>query len=175
MWAPRADPIDRALAVEGIRSLNVGLPQVAADPTGLPGRERALYGAYVSAVAFTSAGSGLHHKICHVLGGAYGLPHAQTHAVVLPHVLAFNAPSAPEWERRIAGAFDAARAVDGLQMLRARLDAPRALGDLGFDESDIPDAVRRVLPVVPPDNPAPVTTESLTRLLHAAWKGDDPR
>ena len=92
MWAPNADPINAAFAAEGIRSLAAGLPKVVADPMDLDGREHALYAAYLSATAFASAGSGLHHKICHVLGGKYNLPHAQTHATVLPYVLAFNGP-----------------------------------------------------------------------------------
>jgi alcohol dehydrogenase class IV len=175
MWAPRADPIDRALAAEGIRALRLGLPEVLADPAGLDGREHALYGSYLAAVAFCSAGSGLHHKICHVLGGGYNLPHAQTHAVVLAYVLAFNAPSVPDAERQIAAAFDADRAITGLQMLREQLDAPRALREYGFDEADIADAVAAILPVVPPNNPTPVTAENLERLLHAAWEGADPR
>lgn len=175
MWAPCSDPIDRVLATEGIRALRVGLPRVVADPAELAGREHALYGAYLSAVAFASAGSGFHHKICHVLGGAFNLPHAQTHAVVLPHVLAFNAPSAQDAEARIAAAFDVDRAIDGVQALRRQLDAPRALRDYGFDEADIPRAVDLILPVVPPDNPTPVTAASLARLLRAAWAGDDPR
>ena len=175
MWAPRADPIDAALAAEGIRALDTGLPLVVADPTGLPGREQALYGAYLSAVAFASAGSGLHHKICHVLGGRYDLPHAPTHAVVLPHVLALNAPGAPEAERRIAAAFGEATALEGLQALRRRLDAPRALRDYGFEESLIPDAVEAILPFVPRSNPVSVTPDHLTRLLRAAWEGAEPR
>jgi len=175
MWAPRADPIDAALAAEGIRALDTGLPLVVADPTGLPGREQALYGAYLSAVAFASAGSGLHHKICHVLGGRYDLPHAPTHAVVLPHVLALNAPGAPEAEQRIAAAFGEATALEGLQALRRRLDAPRALRDYGFEESLIPDAVEAILPFVPRSNPVSVTPDHLTRLLRAAWEGAEPR
>ena len=95
MWGPRVDPIDQAMAQEGIRGLAAGLPKVAADPAGVDGIEETLYGAYLSAVAFAGAGSGMHHKICHVLGGMFNLPHAQTHACVLPHVLAFNAPNAP--------------------------------------------------------------------------------
>ena len=173
MWAPKSDPIDKALAVEGIRALNQGLPMVVADPSGLAGREQTLYGAYLSAVAFSSAGSGLHHKICHVLGGAYGLPHAQTHAVVLPHVLAFNAPSAPDAERKIADAFGSNSAVDGLRVLRERLAAPRALRDYGFEEAQISEAAERILPVVPADNPTPATIDNLKRLLHAAWQGKE--
>ena len=175
MWAPRADPIDRALAAEGIRALRVGLPLVVKEPTGAEGRENALYGAYLSARAFASAGSGLHHKICHVLGGMFNLPHAQTHAVVLPHVLAFNAPYADDARRMIAAAFDADDAVAGLQQLRAELDAPRALRDLGMPEDGIPAAADAVLAAVPPGNPRPVTVVNITELLHAAWEGADPR
>ncbi|GII24073.1 maleylacetate reductase [Planosporangium mesophilum] len=175
MWAPRTDPIDRAVAGEGIRALRIGLPLVADDPTGLEGREHALYGAYLSAVAFASAGSGLHHKICHVLGGMFDLPHAQTHAVVLPHVLAFNAPAAPEAERRIAAAFDAPTAVEGLNRLRERLDAPTALRTYGMPGDGIAAATEAVLAAVPANNPRTVTPDDIAGLLRAAWEGADPR
>ncbi|WP_314176817.1 maleylacetate reductase [Streptomyces winkii] len=175
MWGPRADPVDRALAAEGVRALRTGLPQVAADPGGLRGREHTLYGAYLAAVAFASAGSGLHHKICHVLGGMFDLPHAQTHAVVLPHVLAFNAPSAPEAEQRIAAAFGSTTALDGLARLRADVNAPAALRDQGMPEDGIPAAAEAVLGAVPTGNPRPVTADGLTALLRAAWEGAEPR
>jgi alcohol dehydrogenase class IV len=172
MWAPRSDPIDQALAGEGIRALSAGLPVVARQGTSIPGIERTLYGAYLAAVAFASAGSGLHHKICHVLGGMFGLPHAQTHAVVLPHVLALNAPSAPEGEARIAEAFGTSTAEQGLAVLRAAVRAPRALRDLGMPEDGIARAVGPVLAAAPADNPAPLNEESVTALLRAAWEGD---
>ncbi|MFJ9567647.1 maleylacetate reductase [Streptomyces fuscichromogenes] len=174
MWGPRADPIDRALAGEGIRGLALGLPAVAADPTGTAGREQTLYGAYLAAVAFASAGSGMHHKICHVLGGMFNLPHAQTHAVVLPHVLAFNVPAVPETERRIAQALGAPTAVAGLAALRETLGAPRALRDHGMPEEGIARAVAPILAAVPADNPTPLTEENLTALLRAAWEGSEP-
>ena len=174
MWAPRVDPINAALGAEGIRALSRGLPLIAEDPSGTGGREQALYGAYLSAVAFASAGSGLHHKICHVLGGTFNLPHAQTHASVLPYVLAFNAPYAPEAEARIAAAFGATDALAGLQDLRKRLDAPKALADYGFSADGIAEAVNIVLPAVPESNPRPATLENLTHLLQAALTGEDP-
>ncbi len=175
MWAPRADPINVALGVEGIRALSHGLPLITEDPAGAEGREQALYGAYLSAVAFASAGSGLHHKICHVLGGTFNLPHAQTHATVLPYVLAFNAPYASDSEARIAAAFGTAEALTGLQGLRKRLDAPKALSDYGFTADGVAEAAAVVQPTVPASNPRPVTTENLTRLLQAALSGEDPR
>lgn len=175
LWAPRTDPLNQALAAEGARALCAGLPRVVAEPQGLEGREQALYGAYLSAVAFASAGSGLHHKICHVLGGRFNLPHAQTHAVVLAHVLAFNAPDAPDAERRLAAAFDAPTANEGLARLRAQLDAPRSLRDLGMPHDGIPAATEAVLAAAPADNPRPVTPEGITALIEAAWEGADPR
>ena len=180
MWGPNADPINAAFAAEGITSLAAGLPKVVADPMDLDGREHALYAAYLSATAFASAGSGLHHKICHVLGGKYNLPHAQTHATVLPYVLAFNGPAAPDAEARIAAAFrgtgsGAASALDGLVALKEELNAPRALADYGFAEASINEAAEAILPSVPPSNPRPVTTADLRALLRAAWSGSDPR
>jgi maleylacetate reductase len=172
MWGPRADPIDRALAQEGIRALATGLPAVADDSAGVEGIEQTLYGAYLAAVAFASAGSGMHHKICHVLGGMFNLPHAQTHAVVLPYVLAFNAPHAPEAAARIALAFGSRTAGAALAALREVLDAPRALRDYGMPEDGIAKALGPITKAIPDNNPAPVTDENLTALLRAAWAGD---
>jgi alcohol dehydrogenase class IV len=174
MWGPRTDPIDQALALEGIRALDAGLPRVVDDPSGLGGREQTLYGAYLSAVAFASAGSGLHHKICHVLGGMFDLPHALTHAVVLPHVLALNAPAVPELDARMAGAFGASSALAGLQGLRERVDAPRSLADLGLQEADLAAAVEPIVEAAPPSNPVPVTAGVIESLLWAAWAGTAP-
>lgn len=172
MWAPRADPINQALAAEGIHALSQGLPAIVANPTDQAGREQTLYGAYLSAVSFASAGSGMHHKICHVLGGTYNLPHAQTHATVLPYVLAFNAPDAPDADRRIAQAFGSTDALSGLLDLRSRLNGPTALKDYGFDGNKSGEAAEIALPSIPPSNPRAVTLENLTDLIHAAWAGE---
>jgi maleylacetate reductase len=174
MWAPRADPINAAFAVEGVRALRTGLRMIKDDPSGLPGREHALYGAYLSATAFASAGSGLHHKICHVLGGMFDLPHAQTHAVVLPHVLAANAPHAVEVERRVAEALDSETAHKGLRALQQTLDAPTALRDYGMPEDGIAPAAEAVFSQVPAGNPAPLMIDDLVSLLRAAWEGALP-
>lgn len=194
LWAPRADPINQALAAEGIRALAHGLPRIVADPTDLEGRETALYGAYLAAVSFASAGSGLHHKICHVLGGTFNLPHAETHATVLPYVVAFNGPAAPAAAGRLAaalrmglasagltsapaqepGAEPAEEALSLLNSLRQTLGAPVALSNYGFAESDIPEAVERILKVVPASNPARATEENISELLRAALAGTEP-
>jgi maleylacetate reductase len=161
MWAPRTDPINQALAAEGIRALGSGLRQISSPD----GREQMLYGAYLSAVAFASAGSGLHHKICHVLGGAYDLPHAQTHTAILPYVLAFNAPAAPRAAARIAEALGTS-----LISLYDEIGASHVLRGV----PDNAEAARLILPSVPPSNPRPVSEDDLTALLAAAGAGLDP-
>ncbi len=137
---------------------------MAADGEDVDGRDRTLYGAYLAAVSFASAGSAMHHKICHVLGGTFDLPHAPTHATLLPYVLAFNMSHAPEAADRIAAAFGSSTA----------LDAPQRLSDLGFTAEGIPEAVEIALAAIPADNPRPVTQENLSELLTAALNGDDP-
>jgi maleylacetate reductase len=165
LWAPRANPVDTALALEGARALVEGLPRLPADD----GRSATLYGAYLGALAFGGAGSGLHHKICHVLGGAYDLPHAPTHAVILPHVLAFNAPAAPEATRRLARALDADDASAALARLYDAVGAPRSLRALGLPEDRIAEAAGLIVEAAPLSNPRPVTRADAEQLLRAAF------
>lgn len=197
LWAPRADPINEALALEGARALSRALTGIVEDPTDMSAREQALYGCYLAAVSFVGAGSGLHHKICHVLGGTFNLPHAQTHAIVLPHVLAFNAAAVPESAGRLAAALEAgtaeapakaatvpsanatedpaAEAVQALQGLYERVGAPRCLDELGFTADDIPGAIERIRASAPASNPVEVTVAGLTELLMDALNGQPPR
>jgi maleylacetate reductase len=170
-WAPGRNPVSALAAEEGIRALAAALPRVHADPADPEGRARLLYGAYLAGSSFAVAGSGLHHKICHALGGAHDLPHAQTHAIVLPEVLAFNAPAAPEAAARIGAALGAADPVAGLRALSAGLGIPRGLRELGLREDQLAAVADRVLPSVPPDNPRAVDRAGLVGLLRAAWSG----
>jgi maleylacetate reductase len=170
-WAPGRNPLISSVAEAGIRALTTGLAGVVADGSNMDARGEALLGAWLAGSALAVAGTGLHHKICHVLGGAYGLPHAETHAVVLPHVLAFNAPAVPDAAARIAAALGAADAAAGLVALSARLGAPTALRDLGMDEADLPEATDLVLEKVPADNPRPVSRDDVATILRAAWAG----
>jgi alcohol dehydrogenase class IV len=174
-WAPRRNPISSLAAEEGIRALAAGLPAVHADPTDLAARSDLLYGAYLAGSAFAVAGSGLHHKICHALGGAFNLPHAQTHAIVLPEVLAFNAPAAPDATLRIGRALGAgADPVAALRALSAGLGIPRGLRELGLREDQIEEIVELVAPAVPVDNPRRADRAALREIIHAAWAGSVP-
>lgn len=172
LWAPKADPINRAHALEGARLLRDGLTGLSAASNAadmVASRELTLAGCYLAALSFSSAGSGLHHKICHVLGGTFNLPHAETHAIVLPHVLRFNAAAGDAAHvGRLAEVFGVEDAVDGLDELYERITAPRHLGEIGFTEDNIPEAVERIITAAPKDNPVPVTEDTMTRLLMQA-------
>ncbi|MEV6912726.1 maleylacetate reductase [Amycolatopsis sp. NPDC051071] len=173
-WAPQRNPVSSAVAEDGIRHLANGLPAIAAGSGDLDARTELLLGAYLAGSAFAVAGSGLHHKICHVLGGAFDLPHARTHAIVLPHVLAFNAPYAPEAASRIASALGLPEPAAGLRRLGEKLGVPAGLRDLGLRENDIEAVLDDILALAPADNPRPVTADGIRGLLHAAWAGADP-
>jgi len=116
---------------------------------------------------------GLHHKLCHVLGGSFGLPHAETHAVVLPHAMAYNAPAAPEAMRRVAAALGVADAPAGVYDLVAGLGGPTSLAALGLAEADLP-AVAAAATERPYPNPREVTPAGVLALLTAAWHGERP-
>ncbi|WP_281964347.1 iron-containing alcohol dehydrogenase [Serinicoccus marinus] len=124
LWAPRADPINRAMAGEGMRALVPGLRGLRAEAADVRAHEQVLYGTYLSGVALASAGAGMHDKICHVLGGTFNLPHAPTHAVVLPYVEAYNAEADPDSNARIAQALGSPDAVSGLWDLAREVVPP---------------------------------------------------
>ena len=166
MWAPGRNPVSTAVGGEAIARLAAGLR--TGDPAEL------LCGAWLGASAFAVTGGGLHHKLCHVLGGTFDLPHARTHAVVvLPHVLAFNAAGAPDAVARIARALGTDDAVTGLRALADAHGIPRGLRALGMPEDAIEEAAALTAPAVPADNPVPVGDGSLVRLVRAAWSGED--
>lgn len=173
LWAPKSDPINRALSLESARTLASALRGLAAGG-GQEAREQALYGCYLSGVAFASAGSGLHHKICHVLGGTFNLPHAETHSVVLRYVAALNLPAVPEVAEALAHALGGDDALAELNLLYRHIDAPGSLAELGLPQDGIAEAVDRVLAAVPADNPTEATHDNITALLTAAFRGDDP-
>jgi len=173
-WAPGRNPISSLLGEAAIRALKTALPLVVADGADIGARSDALYGAYLAGSAFAVAGSGLHHKICHVLGGAFDLPHAETHAVVLPYVLAFNAASAPRAASRIAAALGADDAARGLWDLCRDLGVPRSLRKLGLRKEQLEEVVGSMYAVIPPDNPRAIGEDALRRLLAAAWAGEEP-
>jgi len=174
LYAPDASPIVSLMAEDGVRALAGALPAVVADGADLDARGQALYGAWLCGAVLGATTMGLHHKLCHTLGGALDLPHAATHTVVLPHALAYNAPAAPAavaaLSRALGGVDDPARR---LWDLTGRWGAPRSLRELGMAEADIP-RIAELATSDPYLNPRPVTRNGITALLHAAWAGRPP-
>jgi len=173
-WAQGRNPITSLMAEEGIRALAQGLPGVVEQPEDPTTRSRALYGAYLSGASFAVAGSGLHHKICHVLGGAFDLPHAETHAVILPYVLAFNGPALGDIAGPIARAFGSATPLAGLVALCLSLDAPKSLCELGMPKDGLERAAALVGAQLPVDNPRPIGVSDILSILENAWEGAEP-
>lgn len=173
LYARDANPVVSLMAEEGIRALGAALPSILADPGNAEARAGALYGAWLCGTCLGAVGMALHHKLCHVLGGTFDLPHAETHAVILPHAAAYNAAAAPQALARAARALGAEEAGAGLAALAARLGAPRALRDLGMPQEGIATAVRLTLESTYP-NPRTPDASSLTALLRRAWAGEPP-
>jgi len=167
MYAANVSPIATAASAEAIVSFNRALPRIVANPADADARALALRGAHLAGIALELATMGLHHKICHVLGGTFGLPHAETHAVLLPHVVAFNAPAAPDAMTRIAAALGATEAAQGLRDLNASLHLPTSLAQLGFKPSDVARAAELVTAATYP-NPRPASAADIRDLLAAA-------
>ncbi len=168
-----ANPIGDLFAIEAIGVIARGLPRVVAQPGDLDARTEMLYGACLAGAVVGMGTAGLHHRLCHTLGGTWQTPHAETHAILLPHSVAHNAPAVPAQTRRVAaalGADDAARAIHELALA---IGNHTALRDIGFPPQDIDRAVAITLEL-PFPNPQPVTPASLRHLLENATLGRPP-
>jgi alcohol dehydrogenase class IV len=174
LYAKDRNPIVEMMAEEGLSAFSSGLPRIVADPGDRDARLSAQYGAWLSGMCLASTSMALHHKLCHVLGGAFDLPHAETHAIVLPHATAYNAPAAPEAMEKVARALGVADPARGLYDLAKSLNIPLALKDIGMPE----DGIDRAVALVTKDpywNPRPIEAEGLRALLARAYAGEGPR
>ena len=162
LYAKDRNPLSMLMAEEGIRALARGLP--GSDPS------QSLYGAYLCGAVLGVSTMALHHKLCHVLGGSFNLPHAETHAVILPHATAYNAGAAPDAMARIAKALGSKTAARGLQELALSLDAPTSLKALGLAEADL-DRAADLAMANAYWNPRPLTRDGIRQLLDDAFHG----
>lgn len=172
LYARDSNPVIDALALEAIGALAGALPAIAADPRDLAARSRALYGAWLCGICLGSVGMALHHKLCHTLGGSFDLPHSETHTIVLPHALAYNAPAIPgamEKLVRVLGPDPAA----ALFRLGRVVGAPAGLKHLGMPEEGIDRAADLALSN-PYWNPRPLERPALRDLIARAWDGAEP-
>jgi maleylacetate reductase len=171
LYAHDGNPIVSLMAEEGIRALAAALPVIVQAPRDLEARTSALYGSWLAGMTIATTGNGLHHKLCHVLGG-FGLPHAETHSVILPHALRYNSV-AGEAMRRIARAMHVEDTPGGIWELERRLGLPMRLADIGMKEPDLERAAR-IAVQAPYPNPRKVEYQPVLELLHNAYDGKKP-
>ncbi|TDV47921.1 maleylacetate reductase and hydroxyquinol 1,2-dioxygenase domain-containing protein [Actinophytocola oryzae] len=169
LYSPDANPVVDGLAVDAVGRLARGLRGLATADT----REELLHGAWLAATCLGAVRTGLHHKLCHTLGGSFGLPHAPTHTVVLPHAMAYNAAAAPEAMRRVADALGATDAPSAVYDLIVTAGGPTSLRELGLAEADL-DRAAELAVEHPYPNPAALTREGILGLLRHAWAGERP-
>ena len=170
LYAPDGNPAVSLMAAEGVRALVEALPRLVQDTRDLDARSSALYGAWLCGACLGACTMGLHHKLCHTLGGLFDLPHAPMHAVLLPHALAYNAPFIPDALQRLARATGSADPLAALQRLSALCGLPGSLRELGMPEAGIDRAVQLAL-ANPYRNPRAVEVPGLRKLLQNAWSG----
>jgi maleylacetate reductase len=170
LYAPDANPVTSWMSEEGIRGLGKSLPIIVESPRDIDARTRAMYGAWLGGAALASVQMGLHHKLCHVLGGSFDLPHAETHAVLLPYTAEFNAPAASDAMSRVARALNATNAPVALHKLCRRLPIPRSLAEIGMHESDLDRAATLAMEQTYP-NPRPPTRDGILTIFKKAFAG----
>ncbi len=173
LYAENGNPITSLMAAEGLRALAHALPMVVREPENIEARGEALYGAWLAGAALGAVSMGLHHKLCHTLGGSFNLPHAEVHTVILPHATAYNRSAVPEVMRIIAAGLGAKDAAQGLYDLAKAIGAPLALKDIGM-QADGLDRAAQLATENPYYNPRPVEYEAVRKLLEDAYHGRRP-
>ncbi|MGH7537721.1 MAG: maleylacetate reductase, partial [Gemmatimonadales bacterium] len=173
LYAVEANPVASLLAEAGLRTLAQTLPRVVRQPADLQARADAFLGSHFAGRALDLTTMGLHHQLCHILGGTFGLPHALTHAIVLPHAVAFNGSAAKGALETVADALGNRPAWTGLDALNRALGITQTLADLGLRREDI-DRAADLAAQRPYPNPRPVTRDGIRVVLEAAFTGAAP-
>ncbi len=174
LYAHDTNPITMLMAEESIRALARSLPVVVRNPIDIDGRSDALYGAWLAGVVLGNVAMGLHHKLCHTLGGTFNLPHAEVHTVILPHAIAYNRDFAPDAMRRAATALGVPDAAQGVYDLAAGLGAKSSLAALGMPPAGLDRAADLAVQNQYP-NPRPLERDAIRELLGDAFTGKRPR
>jgi maleylacetate reductase len=173
LYAREANPVISNLAEQGIAALGRALPRIVSNPADRDARSDALFGAWACGSCLGAVGMSLHHKLCHVLGGTFGLPHAETHTVILPHAAAYNAGAAPAALDRVARALGTHDAPGALFDLAAMHGAPTSLRQIGMSASDLDKAADEALQSAY-WNPRPIERGPIRALLDDAYFGRRP-
>lgn len=171
--AAAPNPVITALALDGIRAIARGLPTVVRAPRDIDARSDVLYGACLCGAALGVGITGLHHRLCHTLGGSFNTSHADTHAILLAYSVAYNAGAVAEGTARVAEALGVSDAAGGIFDLLHEVSAVTDLAALGLTASDL-DRAAGLATETPCANPAPVSRAAVRELLGRAWRGERP-
>ncbi|KAK4900384.1 hypothetical protein LTR27_002609 [Elasticomyces elasticus] len=176
LYARAGNPVMTLFALEGIKALASSLPIIVNNPKDVDARSKAQYGAWLCAMCLGSVGMALHHKLCHTLGGSFNLPHAETHTIVLPHAIAYNAPKIPEVMKQLADVLPESDgdAIKGLNVLLTKLKVKRGLKDFGMKEEDV-DKAAEIAVSNPYWNPRDIEKEPLRETIRRCWAGEEAR
>lgn len=171
-YARTQHALGTAAAVEAGRRLPPLLKRGAAQRDGA--LHRALFEqAHLAGFALDTRSMGLHHAVCHVIGGLTQIPHGIVNAIVLPHAVRANAHLAPEAVATVAEAFGIPDLAAEAEAIAAAYALPRTFEELGAP----PDLPERALPRIMEhrlldNNPAPPDEATVAELLRAAYAGD---
>ena len=180
LYSSDAGDEERAMAVQAATLLVEHLPKAFARPDELAHRYHLFEGSMLAGLVLARAGMGVHHGLCHVLGGRYNAPHGVLNAIMLPHAMRFNLPVAGPTYAQLAPVFGL-KAADsprtGEAVCRAVTDfirqfrLPQRLREIGIPKTDLPavaadalqsQSVRR--------NPRPLRdARDALQILEAAW------
>ncbi|NVN54444.1 iron-containing alcohol dehydrogenase [bacterium Scap17] len=177
-----ATPITDALAIKAMRLIIKALPKAYANPANLKAREDMATGSLLAGMAFGNAGVGAVHALAYPLGGRYHLPHGVTNALLLPHVMRWNALACVERFRDIAEALDtphrklkdeatAELVVERLHALCRDVDIPGGLRHFDIPEEDIPSLAADAFKVerLLRNNPRQLSQADIESIYRAAY------
>jgi len=178
LYSEEAGEAERAMALRAAASLIEYLPLAVKDPRNLPVRYHLFEGSMEAGLVLAKAGMGVHHGLCHVLGGRYSAPHGVLNAIILPHAMRFNLPIAGRAYRDLARPLRVeTKSGDGgervceavFEFVRG-LGIPQRLRDLGIPKADLPSIAQESLSSKSVQaNPRPVTLQGALGILEAAW------
>lgn len=174
LYAPDRNPIVTIMAEDAIRRIAAAISKLKENTADREARAMALYGAWLAGSCLGAVSMSIHHKLCHVLGGSFDLPHAETHTVVLPYATASVAEGAPEAMAAICRALGSSgSAAKGLQDLAKLGGAPFSLAQIGMKRAWL-DKAADLATANPYWTPRPLHRGQIRILLERAFDGSSP-
>jgi maleylacetate reductase len=182
LYSKTRNPLSSAAALDGIRHIYGALLDCVQDGDNLSARTEMLLGSHLAGLSLASVSMGIHHGLCHVLGGTANIPHGVTNAIILPHAIRFNT------DATATELLPAARAMgisenginptgvieamaDAISDWIRRMDLPQRLRDAGVNQSDLPNLAEIAFQSrTVQNNPKPVKdVAQIEALLRQAW------